>query len=492
MKHRLSNNSGVIFIIITMVVTACSVNPVTGKNNFVLMSEDDEIKLGRESHSQIAKQFGGEYSVEALQAYVQRVGEKLALNSHRPNLIYRFTVIDSPTVNAFAIPGGYIYITRGLMAYLNSEAELAAVLGHEIGHVTARHSVRQISLSKAAGIGYQIGAILIPELRTQGVSDLFGLLSNALISGYGRDQELEADRLGAEYLARSGYDPQAMVGVIGVLKNQERFEKQLAKEEGREPRVYHGVFASHPDNDTRLQQVVQSADKFKSANAMIHRREAFLKQIEKLVFGDSEASGILRGQKFYHKGLEFGLTFPAGWKIENMPDHLVAVAPKQRAVLQLMVKDINKRIPPVDFLMDSLKIKRFVSDQDLNPNGLDGHSVVVSLNTAFGKRNARMSVIYHDKQAFTLVGYAKDKSSPKPYDKVFLDTARSFHALEDREKELASALEIHLLQTDAAMTFKQLAEGSAITHHAEEQLRLLNGMYPNGEPSPGQLIKIVN
>ena len=227
--------------LVNLILSGCAANPVTGKQDFVLMSEDAELSIGRQNNPKIIQQFG-RYDDDALQAYVQKIGEKLAAVSHRPNLVYRFTVLDSQEVNAFALPGGYVYITRGLLAYLNSEAELAAVLGHEIGHVASRHGVRQQSAATATGL---IAAIIAASTNVRGANDALNALGTALVRGYGREHELEADGLGAEYLARAGYDPRAMLDVIRVLKNQESFEKQLAKKEDREPRIYHGVFARH-------------------------------------------------------------------------------------------------------------------------------------------------------------------------------------------------------------------------------------------------------
>jgi predicted Zn-dependent protease len=214
-------------------LSGCATNPVTGDQNFVMLSEDSELQIGRANHPKIIAEYG-RYEDEALQAYVQSVGDKLAAVSHRDDLVYRFTVLDSPVINAFALPGGYIYITRGLMAYLNSEAELAAVLGHEIGHVTARHGVRQQSAAQAANLGYTLGAILFPELRGAGSQNVFNILGGALLSGYGREHELESDRLGAEYLAKSGYTPKAMIDVISVLKDQATFAEAEAKKQGRD------------------------------------------------------------------------------------------------------------------------------------------------------------------------------------------------------------------------------------------------------------------
>ena len=479
-----------IIMAIALAAASCAENPVSGQKDFVLMSEQDEIEMGRTAHPNILKQYR-RLEDPALQAYVQELGERLAQKSHRSHLIYRFTVLDSTEVNAFALPGGYIYITRGLLAYLNSEAELAAVLGHELGHVTARHSVRQISASQATGLGLAIGSILIPELRNQAAQDVFNVLGNAWISGYGREHELESDRLGAEYLAASGYDPQAMLKVIGVLKNQEIFEKQLAKEEGREARAYHGVFASHPDNDTRLQEVVAKADALKTTTASRINREALLKKIEGMTFGDGEQDGIRRANHFYHKDLGFALSFPVGWRVENLPDRLVARSPANDALLMVNTTDLNERMPPSEFMAKRLKIGQLTQGEPLHSNGLEGYTAIATVNTPFGRRPTRFSVIYFKNQAFLFVGSAKDEKTPNRYDGEFLQTVRSLHGLTDQERHLAKALHIKIIKASATTRYADLARTSSIQHHAEEQLRLLNGDYPSGEPAAGEQIKIV-
>src|SRR5688572_22830979 len=192
------------------VVGGCATNPVTGGKDVVLMSESQEVEMGRKAHPQVLQQYG-RYDDEALQQYVTSVGQRIAASSHRSDLQYTFTVLDSADVNAFALPGGYVYVTRGIMAYLNSEAELAAVLGHEIGHVTARHSVRQQTGATAAGVGAMVVGILTGSGDLANVANAAG---TALVRGYGRDMELEADRLGAEYLNRIGYEPEEMIDVV--------------------------------------------------------------------------------------------------------------------------------------------------------------------------------------------------------------------------------------------------------------------------------------
>ena len=211
-----------------LTLTHCASNPVTGGKDFVLMSEQQEIQMGAQAHQDVLKEYAALDNPD-LQAYVNEIGQRLAKQSHRPDLDWHFTVVDSPDVNAFALPGGYVYITRGIMVYLNSEAELAGVLGHEIGHVTARHGVRQQSAATAAGLGAVLGSVLVPGMNNQAAPRVMQSLAQAWTAGYGRDHELESDRLGAQYLAKSGYNPQAMIEVIGVLKNQELFAAEQAR-----------------------------------------------------------------------------------------------------------------------------------------------------------------------------------------------------------------------------------------------------------------------
>ena len=453
-------------------------------------SEEQEIALGRKANAEVLKEYTV-YPDKALQSYVQEVGRAVAANSHRPELIYRFAVVDSKEVNAFALPGGYIYITRGMLAYLNSESELAAVLGHEVGHVTARHSVRQYSTARAANMGLLLGSILLPQLGSLGSSaanQLLGLFGNALLSGYGREHELEADRLGAEYLARSNYGPEAMLDVIGVLKDQQLFDKQLAAEEGRKPRAYHGLFASHPDHDTRLQDAVRQADRYRGTTTQGKKRDAYLRHLQELIVEDAPHEGILRGNAFYHPELGFGLRFPPGWSLKNRPDRILAIAPGGKATLQLAVEDLNRRISPRDFMLTRLHLTELSAGAPIAPSDLDGYTALALLNTRTGSRQARVNVVYFDDKAYVIAGFTKDQGDLATYDQAFLDTANSFHPLSE---DIAKPLRLDIIEANTGTTFAQLAKDSPFPSHAETRLRLLNDFYPDGEPQAGQLIKVV-
>ncbi len=274
-RYKLTQTLSVFAISTTLALTACSTNPVSGKKDFSLISKDQEVQMGKKAHQDILKK-QRPYNNARLQSYVNSIGQQLASKSHRSNIPYTFTVLDDPSVNAFALPGGYVYVTTGLMAYLNSEGELAGVLGHEIGHVTARHGVQQASAGMAASV-----LVDLITKKAGGNSKMLNQLGTAMLSGYGRKHELQADRLGAEYLAGVGYSPTNMIDVIGVLKAQEVY---ASRQRGGRGSSYHGVFASHPSNDKRLQEVVGAAKSIKSAGTRSANRDAYLKQINGLKF----------------------------------------------------------------------------------------------------------------------------------------------------------------------------------------------------------------
>ena len=417
-----------VFLFLILSLSGCAVNPVTGKQDFVVLSEEQEIQMGREYNAQILRQYQI-YEDEKIQNYVQSIGESLAKKSHRPNLIYRFTVLDSPEINAFALPGGYIYINRGLMAYMSSEEELAAVLGHEIGHVTARHSVRQYSQAQLMGV--LSAAIEINSGRTAG--DLANLASGALLSGYGREMELEADDLGAQYIYQDGYSPQGMYDVLAVLKDQEIYSKKVAKQRGIEPRNYHGVFASHPSNDKRLQEILDNVSQnfVKGTNKS---KSNYLAMIEGMVFGDSQQAGVTRGNEFFHGPLNLYLSSPENWEIINNANSLIFNAPFGEATLQVTLEDLNFVESPEEYL------KRFVrnttDEEVLMIDGLSGFTA----KTYRSGRTTRMAVIFKDDKAYQFIAYLKDRDGDfSSYDLQFMNIIKSLRSLTEKGIEIFSA-----------------------------------------------------
>ena len=478
---------GMWLLVFNWLLAGCATNPVSGESDFVLMSEQQEIALGQRYNSEILKDMPA-YEDAKLTAMVQSIGEELAAHSHRSGLDYHFTIVDSPNVNAFALPGGYIYITRGMLAYLNSEAELAAVLGHEIGHVTARHSVRQHSAETTTNV---IGTVVSVTTGIQGVDELTGMVGTAIVRGYGREHELEADRLGAEYMARSGYDPDAMLEVIGILKDQESFEKKRAKEEGREPNVYHGLFSTHPENDARLQEVVAAARQHKTGASMRINRDGFISALEGLHFGESESEGVIRGNRFYHESLDFTLAFPTGWQIENRDDRVVAMAAAGDGFMQLKKMKLDKRMHARSFMQEELKLGGLQHGEQIRGNGLTGYTAIASGKTPFGTRPVRHIVLMRDTTAWIITGAAADRRDPYRYDRQIIASARTFRALASQDGQKARGNRLHIIRAGDGTRYRDLAAQAPLERYAEEQLRLLNDQYPQGEPRSGQLIKTV-
>ena len=469
-----------VFLFLILSLSGCAVNPVTGKQDFVVLSEEQEIQMGREYNAQILRQYQI-YEDEKIQNYVQSIGESLAKKSHRPNLIYRFTVLDSPEINAFALPGGYIYINRGLMAYMSSEEELAAVLGHEIGHVTARHSVKQYSQAQLMGV--LSAAIEINSGRTAG--DIANLASGALLSGYGREMELEADDLGAQYIYQDGYSPQGMYDVLAVLKDQEIYSKKVAKQRGIEPRNYHGVFASHPSNDKRLQEILDNVSQnfVKGTNKS---KSNYLAMIDGMVFGDSQQAGVTRGNEFFHGPLNFYLSSPENWEIINNANSLIFNAPFGEATLQVTLEDLNFVESPEDYL------KRFVrnttDEEVLMIDGLSGFTA----KTYRSGRTTRMAVIFKDDKAYQFIAYLKERGGDfSSYDLQFMNIIKSLRSLTDKESKYSQPLRIKIYKVRQGETYESIASTSSITTNPEDQLRLLNGDYPDKELTVGRVIKIV-
>ena len=314
-----------------ILAASCATNPVTGKNEFSLMPESEEIRVGAEADKDLRAEMGV-YNDPVLQQYVTGVGMRLAASGQRPNLPWHFAVVDEADVNAFALPGGYVYITRGLLAYLDTEAEMAGVLGHEIGHVNARHAAagytRQVTLIGGA----VLTSILFPKATPYVAGGAAGL--SILFLKYDRNQELQADRLGAEYSARVGWSPMGMEGVLEVLTRLEA---------GSNSRGVPNWLSTHPRSDDRISRIdpsVQTLLAAAPAGGWVENRDPYLQRIDGMVFGDNPRDGLVRGNVFVHPDLRFQVAFPDGWTINNGKTEVMAKAPgDQTAAMMLKLVD---------------------------------------------------------------------------------------------------------------------------------------------------------
>ncbi|HEY1394939.1 M48 family metalloprotease [Roseateles sp.] len=470
------------------------VNPVTGRTERSAMSPQQEVATGKQAHQDVLK----EYSVvddPKLQAYVTALGNKLAAQSHRAELEWHFTVLDSPEVNAFALPGGYVYVTRGILAYMENEADLAGVMGHEIGHVTARHGAQRATRQQNAGIGVLAATVLGAVLESRGVSgatDLAGQVSQnaaaGYIASYSREQELQADQLGAEYLSRNRYDPKHMVDVIQVLKDQEQFAADQAKAQGKQPQSGNSWLASHPSNEQRLQRIRDEAAQLTGDKPVDENRAAFLQAIDGMVFGDSPSQGLVRGQQFLHPTLDIALTAPAGWALQNGSETLTVMSPQRDAAL------ILQPVPEKAGTVHDDILRRWGAEQGRTDaktiNGLKAtHFSGVRKNAQGQRGNAEITLITSAKGAvYALVYAAKDGQSLQARRSALTQAEESFRALTADDRKLAKPWKVALRPYPAG-GFAEMAKTSVIT---EAQLKLLNGRY-GGEalPKVGERVKTV-
>nr|HQU74832.1 M48 family metalloprotease [Calditrichia bacterium] len=307
-----------------LLIWQCAVNPVTGKRELMLVSEQQEIAMGAEYDPEVVSTYGM-YNDPKLQTYVEKMGNEMAAVSHRPDLEFHFRVLDSPVINAFAVPGGYVYITRGIMAYLNSEAEFAGVLGHEIGHVTARHSAKQMSKQQIAQLGLGLGMVF-----SETFAQFAGLASSGLQLAFlkmGRDAERESDGLGIEYSTKIGYDAMEMSNFFVVLE-------RMNPGGGAMP----SWMSTHPLSSERIQNIQSGASAYfaehniNESNLKINR-DAWLNLIDGIIFGDDPKHGYVEAGVFYHPDMKFYFPVPANWKVINTPSQVQMGSPDDKAAM---------------------------------------------------------------------------------------------------------------------------------------------------------------
>ena len=424
------------------------------------------------------------YGNESWQAYVRELAQRLLPHANDPGVEYHFYVIDTPDVNASAYRDGYIFIDRGILAYLSSEDELAAVVGHEIAHIAARHSRRA---QRKNLVGKSIGLI---AWLTTGVSDLMSVTdayTRQQISGFGRENELEADRLGGEYMARAGYNPMAIIDVVQVLKDQDTFAEQVE----RRPVAYHGLFRSHPKNDKRLHDAVAYAQRSLPDETATPLRD-FWEMVDGIVYGDETMSGVVRDTTFYHGSLRIVVKFPDDWTVTKAKSDVSGTAPggNAEAFIALGRHNADSRLSPLEFLTESLKRDDIESGESVEINGFQAYIGEVQ-NEGTDAKLKLIGLLYRDHSSFLFSGEAGPNGDPDAFREDFVATMHALRNMTAEDAKVANKLRIRVKIAEPDQTYADLARGSAISKHAEEQLRLLNAGYPNGEPRAGNYIKVV-
>jgi predicted Zn-dependent protease len=467
-----------------LTLAACAVNPATGERQFTLMSEAQEIQIGREADVEIRRELGV-YENAELQRYVNGVGQRLAKASERPELPWSFAVVDEPAVNAFALPGGYIYLTRGILAFLHDEDELAGVLGHEIGHVTARHSAQQYTKHTTAGVGLALLGIFVPEARPfQGAAEA---VTGLMLLKYGRDDERQADRLGVQYTAATGYNP---AGVAGMLNTLARLDDAAGSRRG-----VPNWLSTHPapaDRVAEVQALVKEAHGTVGTTGA-SRRADYQRRIDGIVFGDSPRQGFVRGNRFLHPELRFAVNFPEQWQVRNSPQQVMAQPAEQQnqAMVLQMVSKATGSVEQVARASMANAGFQHLNGQRGQLNGLDAYVGVYQGNMqGLGNTGVQAAHIVHGGTVYVLAGLAA-ASQFNAAQRQFDPAIRSFRPLSAAEAANLRPSRLSLYTVRSGDSWESLAKRAGEEDLRASTLAIMNNYEPNQPPKAGDRIKIV-
>jgi predicted Zn-dependent protease len=455
---------------------SCATNPATGKREISLVSESQEIQMGQEYAQQIVKSMGV-YDDKKVQDYVSRLGMGMAAQSERPKLPWAFYVMDDPTVNAFALPGGSIFITRGILTHMNNEAELVGVLGHEIGHVTARHSVQQMTRQQIAQIGLGVGSIVSSD-----IAQYAGLASQGLgvlFLKYGRDAESQSDELGFKYMVRDGYDPRGMATMFETLERVSKLEGA-----GDIPEWS----STHPNPGNRVQATMARVDTLSvPLSKLTTKRDEYLPIVAGMTYGEDPRQGYIEGNTFYHPGLRFKMELPAGWQSQNTPEALAAVSPEQDAMVRLTAP--GKGTP-------GEAAKQFSGQEGVKSgqvssapvNGLPAATSQFEAQTEQGAVQGVVAFIQYGDLTYQILGYTP-AGKLQAYDKTFRSTINSFSELKDSARLAVQPFKVELVKVDREMTIAEF-NGKYPSTIPVERVAAVNGFdTPSDRIPAGTTIK---
>jgi len=467
-----------IFCLLFFSVAACAINPVSGKRELSLVSEKEEIALGQKTDVEIRSQYGV-YADLSLNEYITSVGNVLVPHTQRPQLIYSFAVLDTPVVNAFAVPGGYIYVTRGALAMMNSESELAVVLGHELGHVNARHSVRRLSKLLLVQLGLAVGGA---------ISDTFAKISGAASLGvqllflkYSRDDERDADSLGVEYARRGSYNPGEMISFFSSLQ-------RLGDLSGKHS--LPGFLSTHPLTSERIQNVklmVTENDKLLPV-----KNESYLQQVDHIVYGDDPRQGYVEGNVFYYPQLRFYFSFPQDWQLQNTPAQVVLASKDENAVLVLQAEKTEEGL--ADYAQKkatTIEGRQFLDEKNFLINGLSSfHQLYNVVQEEKETLRIRLSFIKKGSYIFSFSALATALQFGK-YDSDFLNIISSFNELKDKAHLDRQPQHLLILKANGKQRLQEILEKAGMKKDLWPTAAILNGMELNDIPERNQLIKII-
>lgn len=477
----------ILALILTLpVIGGCTTNPATGDRQFTaFMSPAQEVQIGAQEHDKIVAQYGL-YDDPKLHQYVENVGATVVRKTERPDVQYKFFVLDSPIVNAFALPGGYIYVTRGLLALSNNEAEMASVLGHEAGHITGRHSAERYSRGMVTSLG---AAVLSSAIGNDVASQALGVGSQLYLSSYSRAQENQADTLGIRYLTHSGYDPHAMSGFLSNLQAEKELQ---AKINGGKNNAEVSYFSTHPPTGDRVHKTTAEAHALHIHDGK-KNAERYLKMLNGLTYGDSAKQGFVRGQTFYHPEIGFKFSVPDGYRIINQPSQVIAKS-KQGDLIVFDFASNEGRHDPKTFLRDvwMAKAKAKVHGlENVTVNGMPAATGYVEGSMNGKSVRIRVLAIQFSKTQIARFQIGIPSRISQAQLDALKSSSYSFARLSKGEKVRLRPYRIKIVTAKRSDNVATLSRKMAQGDHKEQRFRVLNGLYNGEDVVAGRLYKIV-
>lgn len=473
--------------------SGCTTNRATGAQSFTgFMSEDDEQKVGAEEHPNMLKEFGGTYDDRALQAYVTALGNKLVAQSEIPGQKFQFFVLNDDTVNAFALPGGYVYVSRGLVTLCEDEAELAGVIGHEIGHVVARHTAQRYSSQVATQLGLTAVGIIGSVLGApSGLGNVVGYGAQAALQSYSRSQELEADSLGARYMSKAGYDPHALTDFFSKLDAENAID---ADANGR-PRDNYSVMSTHPRTSERIQQAKKLAAQETPPNAK-RDRDTFLAQVDGVQFGKDPKEGFMKGDSFIHPDLDFRFDFPPAFQVNNGKTNVVGTDNKGTTIIfDMEDPKVATGMPNLsDYVSRQWAAKSSVkleSVERLTINELEAATGTARVNTNKGTRDLRMLAIRGGRDKIFRFAFLTEPKVTASMSVPLRKTTYSFRTLTESEKNTIKAPHIRLQTVRTGDNPEKLSAAMPLGKFNEAWFRALNLNALSDGLAAGEKVKVV-
>ncbi len=469
-----------------VVLSGCETSPATGESFFTGgLTKDKEAEIGAQQHERILKQFGGAYSDPELTSYISSLGNLLAKTSETPDDKFTFTVLDTPVVNAFALPGGYVYVTRGLLALADDEAEVAGVIAHEIGHVTARHASQRYGRATATSILAAGVGVLLGSQEAAAAANQVGALA---LQSYSRDQEFQADLLGVRYLSRGGFEPEGMADFLTKLQADSRLSATIAG--NPEAADQFNIMQTHPRTADRIQRAIAQAGE-KRVQDPIVGREIYLSKIDGLIYGDGPGQGYIQGREFLHPELRLAFEVPLKYRLTNTPNQVVAQHPDGSVILfkggaKPAGVSLNEYL--TRYLGKGLKLQK---QEQIRINGMDAVTGQARVQGRNGEHDLRLTAMQYDADTVYHFVFITRVDATGAQALGLKRTTYSFRKLSAAEAAKLKPKRIRLHKVRAGDTAAKLAAGFPYEDFRLERFNTLNGLRAGEDLKVGQTVKLI-